>query len=39
MLEKTSFAGKERRKEYRSEKLIGRDIKMLDLFQKIDDIA
>ncbi|WP_156792258.1 sigma-54-dependent transcriptional regulator [Desulfotalea psychrophila] len=36
---KTSFEGKERRKRYRFENLIGRNIKMLDVYQKVNDVA
>lgn len=39
ILEKASFAKNERRKKYRFENFIGQDPKMLDIYNKIDDIA
>ncbi len=38
-LEKSIFLGKERRKGYRFENIIGQDPKMFEIFQKIMDVA
>lgn len=39
VLEKSSFVEHERRKKHRFENFIGRDPKMLEIYNKIDDIA
>ena len=39
ILEKSIFFGKERRKGYRFENIIGQDPKMFEIFQKIMDVA
>ena len=39
ILEKNIFPGKERRKGYRFENIIGQDPKMFEIFQKIMDVA
>ncbi|MBW1745456.1 MAG: sigma-54-dependent Fis family transcriptional regulator [Deltaproteobacteria bacterium] len=39
ILEKNIFPGKERRKGYRFENIIGQDPKMFEIFQKIIDVA
>ncbi|MDL2122063.1 MAG: sigma-54 dependent transcriptional regulator [Deltaproteobacteria bacterium] len=39
ILEKNIFSGKERRKGYRFENIIGQDPKMFEIFQKIMDVA
>ena len=39
ILEKSIFPGKERRKGYRFENIIGQDPKMFEIFQKIMDVA
>lgn len=39
ILEKTNFIGKERRKGYRFENIIGQDPEMFEVFQRIIDVA